>query len=393
MKRALVLACILALSAPVAWAAPQRWLGTWGASPTPPVPSARSFKDQTVRQVVRISAGGARVRIRLTNEYGANPLVVGAATIALSDPKGVVKGAFIPVTFGGEVGITIPAGSPALSDPITLPVKALDSLSVSLYFPSDTGPCSCHPVGSATAYVSAAGNHVGEAFTPASTLLQRAFLSGVEVETAAPGKTIITFGDSITDGTNSTVDTNNRWHDHLARRLAERSPRQAWGVVNAAISGNRVLSTGNLIFGEAALKRFDRDALSVPGAEYLVVLEGINDIGMGADKPPTAAQIIAGHKQIIARARAHGMKVYGVTFMPFEGARYYRPEGDAIRQEVNRWIRTSGAYDAVIDFDAVMRDPANAKRLRADLQSGDWLHPNDAGYKTMGEAVDLKLFR
>ncbi len=394
MKRFLVAAIVLALSAPVAFAAGPRWLGTWGAPPVPPpATNARTFTNQTVRQVVRISAGGDRIRLRLTNEYGEKPLVVGAASVALAHPNGALTGAQIPVTFGGSPSITIPAGAPALSDPIDLKVAALASVSISLYFPEQTPACSCHPQGLQTLYVSPAGDFTAKTFDPASTAVVRAFLSGVQVETKAAGKTIITFGDSITDGTNSTVNSNNRWHDHLAQRLAARSPRQAWGVVNAAISGNRVLSTGNVVFGEAALKRFDRDVLSVPGAQYMVVLEGINDIGMGAATPPTAQQIIAGHKQIIARAKSHGLKVYGVTFLPYEGAAYFRPLGEPIRQEVNQWIRTSGAYDAVIDFDALMKDPANPTKLKANQQSGDWLHPNDAGYKAMGEFVDLKLFK
>ena len=224
-------------------------------------------------------------------------------------------------------------------------------------------------------------------------LTQRAFVTAIEVDTRPSGKTIITFGDSITDGTRSTNDKNARWHDYFAERLVARNKNQPWGVVNEAISGNQVLKLGTANFGDPALKRFDRDVLSIPNAAYMTVLEGINDIGMNPTARPTAEQIIVGYRQIIDRAHAHGLKVYGATLMPFEGASYYSPEGDVIRQAVNEWIRTSHAFDAVIDFDAVMRDPANPKRLKADKQSGDWLHPNDAGYKDMADAIDLKLFK
>jgi lysophospholipase L1-like esterase len=229
------------------------------------------------------------------------------------------------------------------------------------------------------------------AFAAASTFSNRAFISSVEAEPTAPTKVIVTFGDSITDGTRSTNDGNHRWPDVLAERLQAQGG--GYSVVNAAISGNRVLSHSMAMFGEPALSRLDRDVLSVPGVRYMTVLEGINDIGMGRPTPPSAEEIIAGHRQIIARAHARGIKVIGATLLPYEGAAYYSEQGETIRQAVNAWIRTGGAYDAVIDFDALMKDPANPKKLKADLQSGDWLHPNDAGYKAMGEAVDLALFR
>jgi lysophospholipase L1-like esterase len=228
------------------------------------------------------------------------------------------------------------------------------------------------------------------AFAAASTFTNRAFISGVEVEPAGPTKVIVTFGDSITDGTRSTNDGNHRWPDVLAERLQASG---GYAVVNAAISGNRVLSHANAIFGEPALSRLDRDVFSVPGVRYMTVLEGINDVGMGRPTPPSAEQITAGYRQIISRAHARGIKVIGGTLLPYEGAAYYSEQGEAVRQAVNQWIRTSGAFDGVIDFDAVMKDPANPKKMKADLQSGDWLHPNDAGYKVMGEAVDLALFQ
>jgi lysophospholipase L1-like esterase len=220
----------------------------------------------------------------------------------------------------------------------------------------------------------------------------RAFLTGVEVETAAPaGPVVVTFGDSITDGTASTPGKDHRWPDRLAERLTAALKGRAAAVNDAAISGNQVIGGGRLaIFGQSALTRFDRDVLSIPGATHVTVLEGVNDLGMSR---ASAEPIIAGYRQLIARAHAHGLKIIAATILPYEGAAYYSAQGEAERQKINAWIRTGHAFDGVIDFDAAMRDPAKPGKLRADLQSGDWLHPNDAGYKVMGEAVELSLFR
>jgi lysophospholipase L1-like esterase len=226
-------------------------------------------------------------------------------------------------------------------------------------------------------------------FTSAVQGSWRAFLSGVEVESPRVTPVIVAFGDSITDGTASTEGANRRWPDRLAERLQGRA-----GIVNAGIAGNRVLADATpLFFGQSALMRFDRDVLSVPGATHLVILEGVNDLGQGGANPPSAEALIGGYRQLIARARAKGIKVIGATILPYEGARYFRAEGDAVRQQVNTWIRTGDEFDGVVDFEAAVRDPANPKRMRADYHSGDWLHPNDAGYRIMGDTVNLRLFR
>lgn len=394
MKRLAGLALIALLGACTtlgeAPAQPQ-WVGVWGASPTPPPANAKAFENQTVRQVLRVSAAGSKVRVRFTNEYGDKPLSIGAATISLAAADGSPIGKTLDVTFGGSKTVSIPAKSPLVSDAVDLPVKALENISISLFLPAATGPCTCHPQATAVSFISEPGNFTMSAFTPASTFNTRAFISSVEVEPVTPTKVIVTFGDSITDGTRSTNDGNHRWPDVLASRLNAQGG--GYSIVNAAISGNRVLSHGMAMFGEPALSRFDRDVLSVPGVRYMTVLEGINDIGMGRPTPPSAEDIIAGYRQIIARAHARGIKVIGGTLLPYEGAAYYSEQGETIRQAVNAWVRTSGAYDGVIDFDTLMKDPANPKKLKADLQSGDWLHPNDAGYKVMGEAIDVALFR
>jgi len=366
------------------------WAGAWGASPTIPPAGGKAFENQTVRQVVRLSTGGSAVRIRFTNEYSDKPLDIGAATIAIAGADGKPTGEILALTFGGKPSVAIPAGAPLLSDPVALSVKALDSLSLSIFLPTATGPCTCHFAGTATAYLSGPGDFTRTGFEPASTFTNRAFISGVEVTRPDP-RTIIAFGDSITDGTASTVNANKRWPDVLAERLA--AAGFARPISNQAIAGNRILSWQSPIFGDPALARFDRDVLSVPNARWLVILEGVNDIGMGAAAPPSAAQLIAGYRQMIARAEARGITTYIATILPYEGARYYQEAGETVRSQVNAWIRTNTDAAGFIDFDAAMRDPANPKKMKADLQSGDWLHPNDAGYKVMGDAVDLALFK
>jgi len=396
MKRLVILAAALSLAAPAAMAAAPKWLGTWGAPAVTPSPRTPAFNNQTVRQKIRLSASGDQLRVRLTNEYGTKPLVIGAARLVLLDKAGApIAGTERQLTVGGQGKFTIPQGSPMLSDALALKVPALQWAQISLYLPEDTGPCTCHVLGMADVHVSPPGDFTDKPFTNTQAanqpLRQRPFVSAVEVS-ASRGKTIIAFGDSITDGYNMTVDSANRWPDILADRLHAKSPRVNWAISNQAISGNRILSPG-ATFGDAALARFDRDAMSVPNATHIIVLEGINDIGMGRDARPPAAVMIAGYKQIIERARNKGLKVYGGTLLPFQGASYYTEAGEAVRQEVNQWIRTSGAFDAVIDFDAVTRDPANPKKMRAAYDSGDGLHPNDAGYRAMGESIDLKLFK
>lgn len=398
--------------APVSGGAAQ-WLATWGSAPLPPgpavgpFPATPSFSNQTIREVVRIAAGGRRFRVRFTNEYGVKPLVIGAASIALADAKGDVEEATVrPLTFAGKPGVAIPADSPYLSDPVELDAKALSSLSISLYLPQDTGPCTCHTVGAQTAYVSRPGNFAGQSFTPASTMQSRAFISGVLVEETGPGKAVVVLGDSISDGVGSTPNANHRWPDLLADRLVARGGHTAWGIVNMGISGNRVLNDGA---GQSALARLDRDVLSVPGAAYVIVFEGVNDLGIAyghftgplaerfkslatGDKV-TADELIAGYRQIIARAHEKGIKAIGVTITPYGGASYYSEEGEAVRRKLNRWIRSGGAFDGVLDFDAAVRDPKDPEQIAAGLHAGDHLHGSDAGYRAMAHAIDLALFR
>jgi lysophospholipase L1-like esterase len=278
-----------------------------------------------------------------------------------------------------------------LSDALALPTRPLERLRVSLYLPADTNGCTCHMTGMDLVSI-APGDATQAPPIPAKGAADwRAFLTEVDVETAAPVRPVIaTFGDSITDGYRSTDDANHRWPDRLAERLT--AGKRPFAVANTAISGNRVLAEALPIFGQSALSRFDRDVLSVPGVTHVTVLEGVNDLGM--TKPtPAAADLIAGYRQLIERAHAHRLKIIGATILPYGGAAYFSTGGEAERQKINAWIRTSREFDGVIDFDAAIRDPAKPERMRTELQSGDWLHPNDAGYRVMGDAVDLKLFR
>jgi lysophospholipase L1-like esterase len=389
-----------ALAGSQAAMAQEAWIGSWGASPAFPV--GPELSNATIRQLVRLSAGGTKVRLRFSNETGTQPLVIGAVRIARpgNSPGSIDPASSKVVTFGGEAAITVPPGAPVVSDPVEITVSALDTLAVSLYLPRWTGPSVVHPLSMQTAWISIAGDS-----TPATTLPEAApmearfFLSRVEV--AAEGGTLVTLGDSITDGYGSGVDANKRWPDLLAERLAK-AGGPAVGVVNSGISGNRVLhDLPEAMFGPSALSRVDRDVLSVPGARWVVIMEGINDIGHSSsagltEQEVTADEIIGGLKQIVARAHGSGLKAYCATLTPFEGtvfAHYYSAEGEAKRQAVNSWIRTGKGCDAVIDFDAAVQDPAHPSKLRADFDVGDHLHPNAAGYQAMANSVDLGLFK
>ena len=401
---AMVAAVILSVSVPAAAQStsvpvPPHWVGSWGAPPA--FPNGPEVTNQTIRQVVRLSLGGRAVRIRISNEMGSSPLVIGAARIARPGPTpGSIDPATDQVlTFGGRPSITIPPGAPAVSDPAAIDAKALDSLSISLFVPRDTGPAATHPLGRATAYLSDGADRTAAATLPgAATSTARFFISGVEVD--APGASaIVTLGDSITDGYGSTIDANRRWPDVLAERLA--AAHAPAGVVDAGISGNRILhDLPEAVFGPAAVARFDRDVLSVPGVRTVILMESINDIGHPgsaalADQKVTAADITTGMRQIAERAHAHGIRILGATLTPYADTvfpGYFTKDGEADRQAVNRFIRESGAFDGVIDFDAAMRDPSRPDHIAAEYDFGDHLHPNDAGYRKMGEAVDLTLF-
>jgi lysophospholipase L1-like esterase len=376
------------------------------AAPAGPAPAApgggrggfappATLTNQTIRQIVRTSIGGSRVRVVLSNAFGTAPIEIGAAHVALRDKEAaIVASSAKPLTVAGAPKFSVLAGATVVSDPIELSVAPVSDLVIDLYVPGDLGvspsPVTTHNGASQTNFVSETGNHSGAAALPVSARSGAWFLLA-RVEVTAPSGTgaVVTFGDSITDGARSTADTNNRWPDQLARRLAARKGGGV-AVLNAGISGNRVLGDGA---GVSALARFDRDVLMQTGVTHVVVMEGINDIGIARNNPsPSADDLIAGHKQLIERAHARGLKIYGATLTPYEGAAYYTPEGEAKRQALNNWIRTSKAYDGVIDFDMITRDPAAPTKFLPAYDSGDHLHPGDAGYKAMGDAVDLALF-
>ena len=364
------------------------------------------FTNQTLRQIVHTSIGGARARVVLSNAYGTAPVTIGAAHIALRDKEGAIQTASGRVlTFSGRPTVTIPANAVMYSDPVALAVPQMSDLAIDLYLPGTTNTSATltlHGAAFQTSYISETGNFVGKATLPQVATTRSWFLLS-RVDVVAPDVTgaVVAFGDSITDGAASTVDTNNRWPDHLSRRLAAQGMKM--GVLNAGIGGNRVLSEATVPAGIDvravgaginALARFERHVLSVPGVTHVIVLEGINDIGNARDNPtPTAEDLIAAHKQLIEQAHARGLKVFGATLTPFWGAAYYTETGEAKRQALNEWIRTGKGYDGVIDFDKATRDPNDPKKLLAQYDSCDYLHPSDAGYKAMAEAIDLSLFK
>lgn len=376
-----------------------QWVGTWSASPQPAAIPVQ-LNGQTLREVVRTSIGGDRVRVRLSNAYGTDSLVIGAAHLAIrSTGATIAAGTDRVLTFNRSPTITIPPGALVVSDPVALKVPELGDLAVSIYVPGNVSAKTEHSLGLQTTYISPPGDFSGTtAMAAAITTQSWYFLTGVEIKASEKARAIIALGDSITDGFASTPDTNRRWPNRLAERLQARRGQLRLAVLNEGISGNRVLHD---FVGTNGLARLDRDVLVQTGAGYVIVLEGLNDIGIaGAFGLPaeevSAEQIIAGHRQLVERAHALGLKIYGGTLTPFEGTiypGYYSAAGEAKRQAVNEWIRTRKAYDGVIDFDAVTRDPGNPTRLLPAYDSGDHLHPNDAGYEAMANAIDLSLFR
>lgn len=407
---------VLALCLVSAAAAQDHWVATWAASPQSPrfnfprpaaapgqpaapapnLPPPPAFNNQTIRMIVHTSIGGRRARVQLSNTFGAAPLKIGAAHIALRDKESAITpGSDHALTFSGSGSFTIPPGSEIVSDPVDIAVPQTGDLVISVYLPGDVAAPTTHSTGLHTTYVSKAGD-----FTTAPSIEDPAskgqawyFISGVDVAAPANARLIVAFGDSITDGATSTPDTDSSWPSQLAKRLTANKATADTAIVNEGISGNQLHADGA---GVSALARFDRDVLSQPGVAYLVIMEGINDIGLGGRATGadaiTAEDLIAIQKQMIDRAHMHGIKVIGATLTPFQGAAYYTDSGEEKRVAVNNWIRTGRAYDGVVDFDAVTKDPANPKQILPAFNIRDHLHPNDAGYKAMADAVDLSLF-
>ena len=385
------------------------WVTSWAASVQPvwepdffaPVSVPRGLRDQTMRQIARISVGGDHVRVMISNEYGKLPLAIGSAHVALAGPNGDTQtGSDHALTFAGKSSVVVPPGAPIVSDPLAMHVDPLSSIAVSLYFPEVTPTSTWHNDARQTAYI-AAGDETADTTLPSpQPLIARLFLSAIQVDAGPDTRTLVTFGDSITDGDGSTVDANNRWPDVLAERLAQADAHL--GVANEGISGARILRDR---MGDNALARFDRDVLGQPNVATVVLMMGINDVGWPdtllvpkGEPAPSAQDVIAGYEQLIARAHAHGLRILGATLTPFEDTfhgtplfGYYSEDKEAKREVLNDWIREPGHFDGVIDFDKLTRDPANPKHIQAQYDKGDHLHPNPAGYKAMAELIDLKM--
>lgn len=391
----LLLLALPALSAPPQSSAPaatnpassSAWSPAWTSSMWKgSATQALDVVDATIRMEVRVGAAGQALRLRLSNEYGDAPLKIGAATVSRAN------GQIARVTFDGASTTQIWATTPLLSDAVDLPVEAFELLQVSIYFPDATSLATIHGVRGAPTAVSAAGDHsANPAFAAVRTHVYRPLLAGIDVLGARSRPVIVAYGDSITDNVGCANDAPVvcRWGEVLGQRLTAAGMPHI--VVTQAIGGNRVLHAG---VGPSAVARFDRDVLAIPGVSHVVLLEGINDIGnSGPQNPLTAADLIRGFRQLIARAHANGIKVYASPILPWQGASKFTDEREAIRKAVNNWIRSAGEVDAVIEFDTVVADPADPLRLKLQLQLGDNLHPNGMGETAMGEAVSLKLFQ
>jgi len=381
----------------------EHWVGTWGNALHQPdlgVPglSNPGFNNQTLRQIVHVSVGGPWVRVRLST-FGSSALVVGSAHIALGSTASIVPGSDRTLTFGGSPIVTIPPGALVVSDPVELDVPDEGDVAVSTFVPGATGPASWHFEGRQTSFVSIPGDFSGTAVMPVSLTTQARFwLAGVEVLASKHTGAIVAFGESLTDGTQSTLNANARWPDQLARRLLAQPGNRATGVLNEGIAGSRLLHDG---LGPNGLARFDRDVLAQTGVTHVIVQAGLNDIfTLNPAEEVTVEQMIQSFRQLIERAHAKGLKIFVSTLTPLEGFLLpgtpfplFTPAKEVKRQLVNAWIRTSGEFDDVIDFDLLLRDPASPSKLLPFYDSGDHAHPNDLGYKAMADAIDLRLFR
>ncbi len=367
-----------------------RWVGTWSAAPqrTEPanMPPAPGLADATLRQVVHVSLGGGRLRVRFSNAFGSKPLTILSAHVATHAGAAAIRAdSRKTLSFGGRSSVTIPQGAPMVSDPVDFDLDPLSDLAVTVRVKDPTNAVTGHPGARCTSYLQAGDASADPDLPRAVRTPHWYYLCGVDVD-APSAAAVAVLGDSITDGRGSPTDGNGRWTDHLARRLHEGKATTLVGVLNQALGGNRLLHDG---LGPNALARLDRDVLAQPAVRWLIVLEGINDLGTRSAK---ARDLIGAYEQIIERAHDRGIKTFGATILPCGGSFYSSPELEAARQEVNAWIRGSGRFDAVVDFDAAIRDPQNPSRLSTAADSGDHLHPGPEGYKLMAAAIDLELF-
>lgn len=404
-RRALIALAALALGQGVAAAAPGRaWVASWASAQQVPEPQNSlpegALDDATLRQLVRLSIGGSRLRVRISNLHGSEPLAVDAAGIArAADPASpALAGPGRPLTFAGRASVTIPAGAEFVSDPVDFAVPALATLAVSLHFPKAPAQQTGHPGSRATSWWRH-GLHVADSELAGAEKADHWYqLAGIDVEGPGAGA-IAAFGDSITDGNGVASNSNRRWTDFLAERLHAAPATRNIAMLNLGIGGNRLLLDG---LGPNALARFDHDVLAQPGIGWVIVLEGVNDLGTLTRDGPVGAErhralvdeMIAALSEMRRRARERGVKTIASTILPYGASAYYHPgpESEADRQAVNRWIRAPGHVDSVVDLDALMRDPHHPERLRADLDKGDGLHPSDAGYRAMAAAIPLRLF-
>ncbi len=379
-----------------------KWVGTWAASPV----NASTKVDKnltlgereiTIRETVHVSAGGPAIRVALTNEFGKEPLTISEAHLAFMASIGTIKSKTDHVMmFGGKPTVTIAPGEFIASDSLSLTVPSFSDVTISLCLPEQKlTQVTAHNLSVATTQIGPGNQAAVESLQDGIKLQHWYLLKDVEVKEAEPTAAVVTFGDSITDGAHSTPDANRRWPDYLAIRLAADKKAESLSVLNEGISGNRILHTGN---GPDAIDRLERDVLNAPGVKYVIWLEGINDIGRTdfpqlPDDVVTTTQIIEGMRSVVQRMHAHGLKVFGATLTPFGGTKFATPTAEAMRQAVNLFIRTPGNFDAVVDFDKATQDPNHPERFLEKYDSGDHLHPSDAGYEAMSNAIDLRLLQ